>query len=118
MVQSSSHADAFIWENHSREESQGRGWYKAGELMISYGLSFKDERSRVELEMSRGENTTAQAGLWRKMELWSPGALGWDASTSLGELAVAGGRLCLCLALLVIRHVLAGSARQPDVGHS
>lgn len=86
--------------------------------MISYGLSFKDERSRVELEMSRGENTTAQAGLWRKMELWSPGALGWDASTSLGELAVAGGRLCLCLALLVIRHVLAGSARQPDVGHS
>lgn len=39
----------------------------------------------MELEMSRGENTTAQAGLWRKMELWSPGALGWDASTSLGS---------------------------------
>ena len=41
--------------------------------MISYGLSFKDERSWVELEMSQGENTTVQGGLWRKTEPWDPG---------------------------------------------
>ena len=41
--------------------------------MISYGLSFKDERSRMELEMSRGENTTSWGGLWRKTETWGPG---------------------------------------------
>ena len=48
----------------------------------------------------------------------SRGALGWDAPTSLGELVVAGAQLCLCLALSVIRHMLGGPARQPDVGRS